>query len=113
MAITITELDDVVVVNVQNDINNETVDEFREILQQITEEQKSKIVMDLGDVQYLCSSGLAIIGSSLTKIQARRGWLRVVNVQRRVLRLFAMTKLTDHLQIFDTVDAAMQKSVEE
>ncbi len=108
MAITISEQGEVTIVEVRNDITSETVDEFKEILEHLAELPQRRVVMDLTEVNYLCSSGLAIIGKSLHRILDQGGKMAVAGGQRRVLRLFAMTRLSDLLPCHATKEEALQ-----
>ena len=106
MAINIREENDIVILDVMNDINNETVNEFKTILQSILNEKRKKIIINFEHVNYLCSSGLAIIGKAIKDVQDMQGKLKLVNLQRRVQRLFSMTKLTEMIEIYEGIEAA-------
>jgi len=109
MAISVDKNDGIIVVTVQNDLTNDTVGEFRQVMKSITEENKDeplKIVMDFSQVNYLCSSALAVIGAVYKMSSSQSGALKMVNLQRRVERLFSMTKLTKMIQTFNDVESA-------
>ena len=60
------------------------------------------IVLDLGDVTYIDSSGLGQLVSSFTSVTRTNGRLALVKVGRRSQDLLIMTKL---VTVFDTYDA--------
>lgn len=56
------------------------------------------LVVDLGGVEFLDSSGLHTLVGALKKVRAYDGSLRLVGVRERVLKIFRITHLT---KVFD------------
>ncbi len=65
------------------------------------------IVLDLGDVTYIDSSGLGQLVSSFTSVTRTDGRLKLVNVGRRSQDLLIMTKLVTVFDTYDTEDEAI------
>ncbi len=65
------------------------------------------IVLDLGDVTYIDSSGLGQLVSSFTSVTRTNGRLKLVNMGRRSQDLLIMTKLVTVFDTYDTQDEAI------
>jgi len=58
-----------------------------------------KVVIDLGKVKWMNSSGLGVLMGSMTTLKNSNGELKLANVTDKVKSLFMITKL---ITIFDT-----------
>ena len=65
------------------------------------------IVLDLGDVTYIDSSGLGQLVSSFTSVTRTNGRLTLARVGRRSQDLLIMTKLVTVFDTYDTEDEAI------
>lgn len=73
-----------------------TVDAFRREVHAVLADQPKLLVVDLGDVSFLDSSGIAVIASALKAQCDRRAVLQVVNprpIVRRALGLVGLGML--------------------
>ncbi len=57
-----------------------------------------QIVIMLGDVEYISSSGLRVL-LGLHKLMAGKGGLKIVNVRKIVMDVFEVTGFSDNLDI--------------
>ncbi len=60
-----------------------------------------KIVLNLGDVNYIDSSGIGELVSTYTTVSNRGGKLKLLNLTKKIQELLAITKL---LTVFDVYD---------
>jgi anti-sigma B factor antagonist len=67
---------------------------LREIVRDLVDHGKKKIVLNLGEVQYIDSSGVGEMVKTHTTIQNQGGQLRLVNLNKRVNDLLQMTRLS-------------------
>jgi len=67
---------------------------LREIVSELTEKGHKKIVLNLGEVQYVDSSGLGELVKTHTSVRNRGGQLRLINLNARINELLQMTKLS-------------------
>jgi len=87
-------------------------DEMQVFLDRIYEAIRSGqvyVVVDMGKVNWMNSSGLGMIMAALTTLRGSEGDLSLANISDRVKRPVEVTKLNSVIQIFDTVDEAVQK----
>jgi anti-sigma B factor antagonist len=68
----------------------------------------SKILIDLENVSFMDSSGLAALVIVLKTIRAAGGQLYVCSLNAQVKMLFELTNMTKIFEIFDTQDEVVQ-----
>ena len=75
-------------------------------LAEMSQDSKSKVVLDLTNVEYADSAGLGVIVTSFGLINEAGGRLRIAGAGEQVRRLFRITEV-DTLLVFDeTLEAA-------
>jgi anti-sigma B factor antagonist len=67
---------------------------LREIVRELVDKGNKKIVLNLGEVQYIDSSGVGELVKTHTTIRNQGGQLRLVNLNKRVNDLLQMTRLS-------------------
>jgi anti-sigma B factor antagonist len=67
---------------------------LREIVRDLAEKGKKRIVLNLGEVHYIDSSGLGELVKTHTTIRNKGGELKLANLNKRVHDLLYMTKLS-------------------
>jgi anti-anti-sigma factor len=68
------------------------------------EESEDLVVLDLGDVTFMDSSGLRMVIWADQRLRKRGACLRLVHLPPQVSRLFELVGVSDHLRIADRVD---------
>src|SRR5215213_7098840 len=74
---------------------------LRNTIRRLLGEGKNKILMNLGGVGYIDSSGIGELVSSFTAVKKEGGTLKLLNLTQKIQDLLAITKL---LTVFDTFD---------
>lgn len=80
---------------------------LREIVGNLVESGKKDIVLNLGDVTYVDSSGLGELVRTLTTIRNLHGELKLVNLSKRVEELLQMTRLSSVFDIYEDEASAI------
>lgn len=75
--------------------------QLRESVRKLLEEGKKKILLNLGDVSYVDSSGIGELVSSYTTTNNQGGQLKLLNLTKKIQDLLMITKL---LTVFETFD---------
>jgi anti-sigma B factor antagonist len=70
-------------------------------VRRLLEEGKKRILLNLGQVSYIDSSGIGELVSSYTAINKEGGQLKLLNLTQKLQDLLTITKL---LTVFDTYD---------
>jgi anti-sigma B factor antagonist len=71
------------------------------------EEGKTNLVVDLGMVRFVDSSGLGSLVSGFKNASARNGNLKLCGLQPQVKSMFELTRLHRVFEIFATLDDAL------
>ena len=74
---------------------------LRSAIRRLLEEGKKKILLNLGQVGYIDSSGIGELVSSYTAISNAGGQLKLLNLTQKLQDLLGITKL---LTVFDVYD---------
>jgi anti-sigma B factor antagonist len=70
-----------------------------------------KVVVDLGGVTYIDSSGVGMLAAKLKQLRERGGDMRLLNLTSGSQRLFGMLKLLIVFETFDDEAAAVRSFV--
>jgi anti-sigma B factor antagonist len=76
-------------------------------LKELVHEGFKNVVIDLGDVKWMNSSGLGMLMSALTTVKNADGVLKIANVTEKVESLLMITQLTKIFHNYGSVDAAV------
>lgn len=74
---------------------------LRDTVREVLSKGSKKIVLNLGEVDYIDSSGLGELVSSYTTAQHQGATVKLLNVQKKVYDLLQITKL---YTVFDTYE---------
>lgn len=80
---------------------------LREMVGNLVESGKKNIVLNLGEVTYVDSSGLGELVKTHTTIRNLQGELKLVSLSKRVEDLLQMTKLSSVFDIYEDEPSAM------
>jgi len=83
---------------------------LREIVRELSEKGNKKIILNLGAVHYIDSSGVGELVRTHTSVRNQGGQLRLVNLSKRVADLLQMTRLATVFDI-DSDEASAMKSM--
>ena len=79
----------------------------REKITALSAAGKTKIVVDLGAVEYIDSTGLGILVICFTSLKKQGGALKLVNPNKRNVELLLLTKLHTVFEVFNEVQDAV------
>ncbi|MBW6501378.1 MAG: STAS domain-containing protein [Bacteroidales bacterium] len=91
-----------------NKINATIIDEIREGVSKEFDTPNSKVVVDLGGVDYIDSSGFASFLSMNKAARNNYGTLKFVNLEPRVKELFQALHLHTVFEIFDDMEECIK-----
>jgi anti-sigma B factor antagonist len=75
--------------------------QVRDRIKDLLADGQRRILLNLGDVNYIDSAGLGALISSYTTTKREAGQLKLVNLTKRIQDLLAITKL---ITVFDTYE---------
>jgi anti-sigma B factor antagonist len=80
---------------------------LRNAIRRLLGEGKSKILLNLGGVGYIDSSGIGELVSSFTAVNKEGGTLKLLNLTQKIQDLLAITKLLTVFDVFDEESEAL------
>ncbi|MBN1345810.1 MAG: STAS domain-containing protein [Phycisphaerae bacterium] len=99
---------DVAVVKVSGSATMEATDDLRQCLAQTVEDPVRLTVLDLGDLDFVCSEGLGAIVAAYLKCARRGDTLRLAGPTDNIRELLNVTKLSKLFPVFPSVADAIQ-----
>jgi len=81
--------------------------EIHEKVKELVAKGVNQVVIDLGKVSWMNSTGLGSIMGSLTSLKNANGDLKLARVTEKVKSLFMITKLITIFNTYETVDDAV------
>lgn len=103
------EQTDVALINMYGNIQQEETDELEEQIVMALEEGKRKFVLDLTNVNNICSSSLGMLASYQKSLKVKRGdGFRLVITNPNLLELLKVTMLHKAFDIYEIPEDAMR-----
>jgi anti-sigma B factor antagonist len=81
--------------------------EIRNKVRDLLQAGRKKILLNLGDVSYVDSSGIGELVSSYTTVTNQGGDLKLLSLTRKLRELLAITKLLTVFETFDDEEKAV------
>lgn len=104
----ISSKDNITVVEIAGRIIYETENEFRNTILGLVDEDKVNIVLNLGKLSYVNSSGLGILINLLKVAQKKGGDIKLAELQGEIRELFSITSLDQIFSIYADIDEAIE-----
>ena len=101
------KIDDVPIVSVSGRIDGTTSKDLETILNELIDQDMSKIVLDLEGVVYISSVGLRVLLSALKKVRPNKGDVKLVSLQPFVREVFEITGFTKLFTIYPSQGEAL------
>lgn len=102
LKLTTRQVGDVTVVDAAGRITlGEGSSAFRDTIKELVNKGHKKILVNLGDVTYIDSSGIGELVSGYTTVSNAGGQLKLLNLTKRVHDLLQITKLYTVFEVFD------------
>jgi anti-sigma B factor antagonist len=77
------------------------VAKFRELINKMIASGGRNVILNMGQVDYVDSTGLGALVMYYTTLQREGGKVKLLNLTRRSIELLVMTKLTTIFEVFD------------
>ncbi|MEN3361408.1 MAG: anti-sigma factor antagonist [Mycobacteriales bacterium] len=98
------------VLEVAGEVDVYTAPGLRDRISDLLDGGQHRLVVDLGGVEFLDSTGLGVLVAGLNRAREVGGSLSLVCPQERVLKLFRITGLDEVFTVHGTVDEALASS---
>jgi anti-sigma B factor antagonist len=99
---------DVVVLELRGNLMGDPeTTELRDKVRNLVADGFTKLVLDIGKLKWVNSSGLGSMISALATVNNSGGDMRIANVTEKIKSLFMITQLIKVFKSFDSVDRAV------
>jgi anti-sigma B factor antagonist len=98
----------VTVIDCPHRLDANVSDELKNIMINLIEEKKFKIVINLSKTKYVDSSGLGAIVSRIAVTRSNKGDVRLVTKTKSILDLLDLTRLNKILECYEDVKTAIE-----
>ena len=80
---------------------------LRKTVRDLLDHGQTKILLNLGDVNYIDSSGIGELVSGFTAVRSREGELKLLNLTKKVHDLLQITKLFTVFEVYSDEGTAV------
>jgi anti-sigma B factor antagonist len=81
---------------------------LRKTIRDLLEDQRTNILVNLADVNYIDSSGIGELVSAYTAVKNRGGELKLLHLTKKVHDLLQITKLFTVFEVYSEENSALQ-----
>ncbi len=96
------------VISLDGTLNARSADQVKEAFREAAGKGMRQVVLDLGNVPFIDSSGLAAMVSGLKTLNEKEGSLKLASLQSQADLLFKLTMFDKVFEIFADADSAIQ-----
>ena len=98
----------VVLTPTRNLTGGKETEDLKAAASQVLNEGRPRLVIDLGEIDWINSPGLAELVSIHVSCVNRGGWMRVAGVSKRIKNMLVVTRVIMLFETFETADEAAQ-----
>mgnify|MGYP000999932620 FL=1 len=103
------KVDNVIVVYLHGKLDvHVSADVEKEINRIIEQEAQSSLLLNLGQVEYMSSSGLRIFVSTMRVLKESKRKLKLCNMNNAVKKIFEVVELMDMFEVYETEEEALR-----
>ena len=96
------------IVQVQGDVDIKGSDQLLKELMELEDWGNYHILVDLGKVEFICSSALGVLISTLQSLTKHNGTLKLLHLQNGVREKFKITKLIREFEVYESEEEALR-----
>lgn len=99
------------VLRLRGEVDLFTAPRLRTALSELAEYGRRELIVDMRDVEYFGTAGIAALAGALATVRRHGGSLKVACPHPHVLKLFELTDMNKVFRIYPTVDEAISDSL--
>ncbi|XDD54680.1 STAS domain-containing protein [Leptospira sp. WS4.C2] len=103
----------VAIISIEGEVDLYNAKELKDILDDKMRKHQYEIVVNLEKVPFMDSSGIGTLVTAMYKLKKYHGNLKVCSVHGSVAKVFKITGMESHLEVFDTEENAVISLVNE
>jgi anti-sigma B factor antagonist len=98
--------EEICVISLDGTLNARSADQVKNAFREVAGKGIRQVVLDLGNVPFIDSSGLAALVSGLKTLNEKDGSMKLASLQSQADLLFKLTMFDKVFEIFSDVDSA-------
>lgn len=102
------KIDSVQILCWNEDVTLKTANLFESALQDLTEKESTKLIIDLQDTKYMNSAGLGLLVDAVMKARKDDKQIVVTNVNPLLMEIFNIVKIGSFIKIFASQNEAIE-----
>ncbi len=103
------DVNNVSIVYLKGYLDAHTAPEFEKTLQELVDENRVKIVVNLSELSYISSAGLGVFMGFIEDIRNKKGDIKIAEPSEKVFRVFDLLGFTVLYEIFHKEEEAVSK----
>lgn len=80
---------------------------LKEAIDDLVAKENTRLVIDLGNVNHLNSTGLGVLVQAHTNYTKRGGAMKLARVEKRINNVLVITKLSMVFEVYENVETAL------
>ena len=80
---------------------------LKDKVQALVDQQRVRLVLDMGDIDFVDSSGLGVLVAALRSANKKGGDVKIAALQNKIRSIFELTRLHRVFEIFDATETAI------
>ncbi len=103
------DVNDVSVIYLKGYLDAHTASDFEKALQDLLDEERVRIVVNLAELNYISSAGLGVFMGFIEDIRAKEGDIKLAELTEKVFRVFDLLGFPVLYEILDKEQKAIDK----
>ncbi len=108
MEINVIENKTVQIIHVSGEVDLYNAKELKDCLDKLIKEEKYQVIVDLGKVPFIDSSGIGTLVTGMYRLKKYHGGLKVINIAGSVAKVFKLTGMDQHLEVCKNEEEAIK-----
>ncbi len=101
--------DDITLLRITGDLDMYTLPKAKSVINELMENERFKLLIDLRSMDYIDSSGLGFFIGTLKKLKEKGGDLKLINLNNYIQGIFKLINLNYIIDTFDDQAAAIER----
>lgn len=107
LELNIRDVEEITIIDIKGELDLQHANDLRAEIKELINKGRLNILINLDETNYMDSSGIGVLVSSLTTLQKKKGILKIVNVKEAVKKVFEFSRLDLVFKIFNSEEEAL------
>lgn len=109
MELAIRKYKDIYIIDIRGDLDLYSAHKLKEVVAKMVERKIDKLVINMGEVGYLDSSGVGVLINVFSLYRENNFQLKIAKVDGSVAKVIQLTKLMDYFPIVEDLNTALSQ----